>query len=189
MMLLRSRPRVVYRLYGEDEFLDSPAVAFSDRPAPALHDRAEPVTALAGRVGRADGGERLLRRIAGVAMLAGTVGVAGGVLVANLPQSPRGVSRARGGIDSRASAKVYRPGEGAMPRPLGAGMPADAGISHAPTRRAQRRHSARSHWFTYSRRSAVGATVKVASAISARYGASTPLPLRPRRSVEFGFEP
>jgi hypothetical protein len=88
MTLLRPRPRAVYRVYAADEFLDGVGSG----------ELLEPATSAIG--------ERRLRRLAGVAMLVGVVGAAGGAIAINSVLSARGTGRkARGGL--RASARPY----------------------------------------------------------------------------------
>jgi hypothetical protein len=70
MTRLRRRPRTVYRVYGEEEYLAGAdaLAAREDAPAPREYPSREPVPG------------RRLQRIAGAAALTGAVGTVGGVL-------------------------------------------------------------------------------------------------------------
>jgi hypothetical protein len=83
MSILRRRPREVYRVYTEDEYLDG---AGSE---PATVEQSP----VAAEPGRKLMGEGRLRRAAGMAMLAGAVGAVGGVVVANSSRGHRGAGR------------------------------------------------------------------------------------------------
>lgn len=102
MMLLRARSRDTYRIYSEEEFLSG---AGSEQPFEPVGPE-EPLGLIALASSR-----RRLRRLAGVAMLAGAVGTAGGVVAVD-PLSPhRAVARkARG-----SSHPTTRPNADARP--------------------------------------------------------------------------
>jgi hypothetical protein len=74
-MIWRRSRRAVYRIYGEDEFLGG--VGDVDLPEPVMSGMRE----------------RRLRRLAGVAMLAGAVGMVGGTISATTTFSGRGAAR------------------------------------------------------------------------------------------------
>ena len=90
MMLLRRRPREVYRVYSEEEYLNGAG----SEPAMVLAEE-WPVAVEPARNGA---GERRLRRVAGMAMLAGAVGTVGGVVAANNPWAHRGAGRRPGSL-------------------------------------------------------------------------------------------
>jgi hypothetical protein len=83
MTLLRRAPRAVYRVYSEEDYLNGAGaeLASIDQWPAAL----EPA--------RQGFGERRLRRVAGVTMLAGAVGLVGGAVVLNDPWAHRGAGR------------------------------------------------------------------------------------------------
>lgn len=90
-MIWRRSQRAVYRIYREDEFLGT--LADVDPPEPA-------VSAV---------GERRLRRLAGVAMLAGAVGAVAGTISATATFSGRGATRKlRAGLQPAIGRPVAR---------------------------------------------------------------------------------
>ena len=104
-MLLRRRPREVYRVYSEEEYLNgagSGLAGIGEWPVTewplveAPHDEPPvgeaPLSVEPARQGA--GGEHRLHRITGVAMLAGAMGTVGGVVFLN-------VARAHGGAGAR----------------------------------------------------------------------------------------
>ncbi|HYM56246.1 MAG TPA: hypothetical protein VES97_12860 [Solirubrobacteraceae bacterium] len=98
MTLMRRAPREVYRVYDEEDFLvgaDRAAIPAVSAPAGAA--LGEPRRAVASR-----SRERRLRRAAGVAMLVGAVGAAGGMTAISGLPSARGKAR-RGGGGMRAA--------------------------------------------------------------------------------------
>jgi hypothetical protein len=111
MTRLRRRPREVYRVYTEDEYLGGAGleVATVGEWPPA----AEPA--------RKGAGERRLRRAAGMAMLAGTVGAVGGLVVMTGSWAHRGAGRRPGSLVA------------ATRSPRGARSPAVADSSAAPS--------------------------------------------------------
>jgi hypothetical protein len=93
MTLLRRAPREVYRVYGEEEFLEG-----------ADHAEALQTLARAGQGGRAvlppavsGAGERRLRRVVGATLLVGAVGVVGALTAVSGLLSGRGTGRRFGG--------------------------------------------------------------------------------------------
>jgi hypothetical protein len=99
MSILRRRPREVYRVYTEDEYLDG---AGSE---PATVEQSP----VAAEPGRKLMGESRLRRAAGMAMLAGAVGAVGGVVVANSSRAHRGAGRRPGSlVAATRSSRVLR---------------------------------------------------------------------------------
>ena len=101
MTLLRRRPREVYRVYTEEEYLNGAEL----EPAMVLAGR-WPVEVESARNGA---GERRLRRVAGMAMLAGAVGTVGGVVAANNPWAHRGAGRRPGSLVAEArSPRIVR---------------------------------------------------------------------------------
>jgi hypothetical protein len=107
MMLLRRRPREVYRVYSEEEYLNgagSELASIGEWPVTewplgeAPHDEPPvgeaPLSVETARQGA--GGEHRLHRIVGVAMLAAAMGTVGGVVFLN-------VARAHGGTGARGS--------------------------------------------------------------------------------------
>jgi hypothetical protein len=98
MTLLRRAPREVYRVYGEQEFLEGADHAEALPPlARACEDRrANARSAAPG------GGGRHLRRVTGTALLVGAVGAVGAVTAASGLLSGRGPGR-RIGESRRAS--------------------------------------------------------------------------------------
>jgi hypothetical protein len=110
MTLLRRRPREVYRVYSEDEYLDGAGSELvgdvGERPVrePDLAsegerptDRATVSVEPAGQVG----GRRRLYRAVGVAMLAGAVGAVSCVVFLNIARA-HGGGRARGRVVAAA---------------------------------------------------------------------------------------
>ncbi|HEY5343568.1 MAG TPA: hypothetical protein VIJ66_07900, partial [Solirubrobacteraceae bacterium] len=78
MRRLRRRPREVYRVYSEEEYLDGAG------------------SELIGEIGEAAGhgdGQRRLQRAAGIAMLAGAVGVVSCLVVLNIVRQGGGGAR------------------------------------------------------------------------------------------------
>jgi hypothetical protein len=107
MMLLRRRPREVYRVYSEEEYLNGAGSELAsigewpvtERPLgeaplgePPVGEA--PLSVETARQGA--GGEYRLHRIVGVAMLAAAMGTVGGVVFLN-------VARAHGGTGARGS--------------------------------------------------------------------------------------
>jgi hypothetical protein len=128
--LVRRRQREVYRVFGEDEFFDG---GYAGEPL-------ESVTIV--------GGEGRLRRVAGMAMLAGALGAAGGLIALNsLPRGKRvarGVSLAgaRGGSGlrggSRAGARAGSNGQVLSARVLFAGAHAAGSVRGSRPRDTER---------------------------------------------------
>jgi hypothetical protein len=87
--LLRRAPREVYRIYSEEEFFDGASGMELFTP-----------TNSSGR------GERRLRRLAGVAMLAGAVGMTGGAVVLAGSRPTRGPGRRVGDGAAQALARA-----------------------------------------------------------------------------------
>jgi hypothetical protein len=99
MSILRRRPREVYRVYTEEDYLNG--AGSEPEPVDELPVAAEPGCKLVG--------ERRLRRAAGVAMLAGAVGTVGGVVAANSSRAHRGAGRRSESLIARTrSSKVLR---------------------------------------------------------------------------------
>jgi hypothetical protein len=148
MTRLRRRPREVYRVYTEDEYLGGAGleVATVGEWPPA----AEPA--------RKGAGERRLRRAAGMAMLAGTVGAVGGLVVMTGSWAHRGAGRRPGSLVA------------ATRSPRGARSPAVVDSSAAPS------------WLAGARRSLVMRS-RVARAGRHRRVARTRLPIHPRGGV------
>ncbi|MFI4993683.1 MAG: hypothetical protein ACHQCH_08735 [Solirubrobacterales bacterium] len=108
--ILQRRPREVYRVYTEEEYLNGAGFE------PATVDES-PIVA---EPGRTLAGERRLRRAAGVAMLAGAIATVGAVLAANISRTHRGAARRSGSLvaATRSSSPVPSPvqtGSGAAP--------------------------------------------------------------------------
>ena len=103
MTLLRRRPREVYRVYTEEEYLNGAG----SEPAPALADE----WPVAVEPARSRAGERRLGRVAGMALLAGAVATVGGVVAANKPWAHRGAGRRPESLVAvaRASRVVHSP--------------------------------------------------------------------------------
>jgi hypothetical protein len=104
---MRRRPREVYRVYSEDEYLNaeeylnlngigSELASAGGRPAAV-----EPA--------RRGSGERRLRRVAGVTMLAGAVGAVGGVVVMNGPWAQRSAARGPGHLVAATRSPIVPP--------------------------------------------------------------------------------
>lgn len=102
MMLLRRRPREVYRVYSEEEYLNGAGSELAsigewpvtERPLGEPQVGEAPLSVETARQGA--GGEHRLHRMVGVAMLAAAVGTVGGVVFLN-------VARAHGGTGARGS--------------------------------------------------------------------------------------
>jgi hypothetical protein len=157
MPLLRRAPREVYRVFSEDDFLDGAGST-------------EPFKPVANEIG-----EPRLRRIAGVAMLAGVLVVVLGLLVINgLPARTRGPA-ARAGA---AAAHAFTPGE-----PHGA--PAPWRQSAGSLRGDSRRRPARGAWRSSSAISAHAAALPAPSASPTEGGPGGPAGAE---VGEFGFE-
>jgi hypothetical protein len=98
MTLVRRRPREVYRVYSEEEYLNGAGAELAgvgEWPAgvePARHGS----------------GERRLRRVAGVAMLTGAVGAVGGVVALNGPWARHGAERGTEGLVAATHTKAVR---------------------------------------------------------------------------------
>jgi hypothetical protein len=126
MTFLHRRPREVYRVYSEEEYLDGAGSELSSigdesslgESPPAAWPLAEPP--LGGpsfgelplpveTVGRGVRGERRLRRMAGVAMLAGVVGAVGGVVILNLARAHGTGTRGSLVASTRSSRAVRSP--------------------------------------------------------------------------------
>jgi hypothetical protein len=86
--ILQRRPREVYRVYTEEEYLNG--AGFEPATVEESPIVAEP--------GRTLAGERRLRRAAGVAMLAGAIATVGAVLAANISRTHRGAARRSGSL-------------------------------------------------------------------------------------------
>jgi hypothetical protein len=181
----RRRPRELYRVYGEEEFLGG---AVGEERFELLPARSS---------------ERPLCRLAGAAMLAGTVGTVGAVIAVNrLPAA--GVNRAKAGGASHPAANPYlarerlsamrisvaartsiawgprRDGGHGDParRSLADTAPVKAGVEvHAVTALAARS-------IAVARPIAVERAVSVARPVAVAVSSAPSLP----KSVEFGFE-
>jgi len=178
MILLGRRPRRLYQVYAEDEFLHGAG----------LEELQEPVAT--------EIGEARSRRLAGAAMLAGAVGTVGGVIAINIvmPASGPGRKAHRG---SNPAARPYRqvlPAAVSLAAPrvsASSGLPLGAGHGHGAGRLPADRAPARS--FQHAVRRA-GVAPRGTPAIFARSVALARAtvrapagPSRPER-VEFGFE-
>ena len=122
VMLLRRRPREVYRVYSEDEYLNGAGLdgAHRELAAPAAargltaayaEDESRwtaPRSSWRPSTGSQARGERRLRRVAGVAMLAGAVGTVGGVVVLNSASGTHGRRRGPGSWSAAARSRVAR---------------------------------------------------------------------------------
>lgn len=86
--ILQRRPREVYRVYTEEEYLNG--AGFEPATVDESPISAEPGKTLAG--------ERRLRRAAGVAMLAGAIATVGAVVAANISRAHRGAVRKPGSL-------------------------------------------------------------------------------------------
>jgi hypothetical protein len=105
MTLLRRRPREVYRVYTEDEYLNGAGLEVGAELEVAAGDGWPAPVGPA----RKCGGERRLRRAAGVAMLAGAVGTVGGVVVMTGSRAHSGAGRRPGSlVASMRSSRVVR---------------------------------------------------------------------------------
>ena len=131
MTLLRRRPREVYRVYSEEEYLNGAgsdiASVGGERPLgefplgeipisePPLGELPLPVEIVGHRVGgehrpRGVVRERRLHRMAGVAMLAAAVGTVGGVVFLNVARAHSDAEGPQGSlIASTHSPRVVRP--------------------------------------------------------------------------------
>jgi hypothetical protein len=90
MTLLRRRPREIYRVYSEEEYLDGAGSAFAiagespvDEPSPRVTGPARQAVL-----------ERRLHRVAGVAVLAGTIGAVAGLVCLNIVRAHHGAGAA-----------------------------------------------------------------------------------------------
>lgn len=199
MTWLQGHTREVYRVYGEDEFLDGvqPADGFLDaaRADDVLGPGTRGTSARPGHV------ERRLRRLAGAAVLAGAVGAVGGVIAAAAISSGRDTTfRPPGG--SAAAAR------GSSPRRAQPPEVDTTAVAAASARTAAVSAAARAvgHWLGHAR-GAIGGHGHVTAAADRR-GSGPQLPVavdraparassvrglpgaedRPREDVEFGFE-
>lgn len=96
-MLLRRRPREVYRVYSEEEYLNGAGSELASIDEWQLGETPvgeSPLSIETGRQGA--GGAHRLHRMVGVAMLAAAMGTVGGVVFLN-------VARAHGGTGARGS--------------------------------------------------------------------------------------
>jgi len=126
MTLLRRRPREVYRVYSEEEYLNGAgsdiASVGGERPLgepllsePPFGELPLPVEIVgreAGEEHRPRGGvqERRLHRMAGVAMLAAAVGTVGGVVFLNVARAHSDAQGPQGSLSaSTHSPRVVRP--------------------------------------------------------------------------------
>lgn len=146
MTFPRRRPREVYRVYSEDEYLGGAGLELTDagdwsavEPAVGLVEEELPVTAEPGLEpayastvaegpavdlapgdlpieehvydGFVQAGRRgvRLRRIAGVAMLAGAVGTVGGVVALNISRAQQGAGRRPGSLMAQSSRDMSSP--------------------------------------------------------------------------------
>jgi hypothetical protein len=117
MTLLRRRPREVYRVYTEDEYLDGAELEVGAGPeVTAVGEWSVPV----GPV-RKGGGERRLRRVTGVAMLAGAVGTVGGLVVMTGSWTHRGAGRRPGSLAAAVRSPVVVGSSAVSTRPTVAG--------------------------------------------------------------------
>jgi len=163
-MIWRRSQRAVYRIYGEDEFLG--AVGEVHLPEPVVSDV----------------GERRLRRLAGVAMLAGAVGVVAGTISATTTFSGRGATRKlRAGLQP------------AIGRPVAA---TEWRIPPSFARRRKRSAPSRRHKAPEQGRRSVGAAPAPPVALAREQEAvsvppsvaSADIASGTREHVEFGFE-
>ncbi len=106
-MLVRRRPRAVYRVYSEEEYLNGAGVEYPNGAG------VEPASAgewpAAVEPARHGFGERRLRRVAGVTMLAGAVGAVGGVVVLNSHRAHDAAGRGPGRLIAATRSPVARP--------------------------------------------------------------------------------
>jgi hypothetical protein len=96
MTLLRRRPREVYRVFTEEEYLNGAELEFgtgSERPATV-----EPV--------RRSSDTPRLRRVAGVTMLVGAIGAVGGVVALNSAWAHRSTERRTGHLVASMRSRV-----------------------------------------------------------------------------------
>jgi len=132
----RRRPREVYRVYSEDEYLNG---AESEPATVGETVGEEPVAA---EPATKDLRERRLRRMAGVAMLAGAVGTVAGVVVANSSWGHRGAGRRPGSLvaSTRSSLPVSFPASsGARAAPPGPAVTRPYELTRSRVARTRRR--------------------------------------------------
>jgi hypothetical protein len=88
--LPRRRPREVYRVYTEDEYMNGAELGTAAAGVGQSPPVVEPASKCAG--------ERRLRRVAGMAMLAGAVGAVSGLVVMNDSRVHQGARRRQGSL-------------------------------------------------------------------------------------------
>jgi hypothetical protein len=91
MTLLGRAPREVYRVYGEEEFLEGVDLVDGHRPRARAEESCRAMPAVPRP------GERRLRRLAGATLLVGAVGSAGALSAVSGLLSTRGAGRRLGG--------------------------------------------------------------------------------------------
>jgi hypothetical protein len=154
MMLLRRRPREVYRVYSEDEYLDGAGAEVGA----GLEVAAVGTWPPAAEPARKAAGERRLRRVAGVAMLAGALGAVGGLVVMTSSWTNRGAGRRPGSLvaavrspavvgSSAVSTRPTLAGPSAATRSRGAraGWRHGMADTHAPTHLSAGPHGSDAH--------------------------------------------
>jgi len=157
VMLLRRRPREVYRVYTEEEYLNGAGSELAG--AREWPEMVEPA-------GKGAGERRRLRRAAGVAMLAGAMGTVGGVVATNGSRAHDGTGRRPGNMVAATSSKrIVR-------------APLIARSTGTPSRSVATRPPQAT-----SRRPPQATSRRVAPAGRHRGAAGTRLPLHPREGV------
>jgi hypothetical protein len=188
MTLLRRRPREVYRVYSEDEYLNGAGLEVGAGMEVAAGD-GWPAPVGPARKG---GGERRLRRAAGVAMLAGAVGTVGGVVVMTGSRAHSGAGRRPGNlVASMRSPRVVRsPAVAGTSAPPWAAVASPGKATHSRVVRAGRRSAVVVDYVPPSSSGEAPVTTAAPSGVTTAdtsAGEATPR-TRAAKQAEFGFE-
>jgi hypothetical protein len=171
MTLLRRRPREVYRVYTEDEYLDGAGLELGAGPqVTAVGEWSVPVGPA-----RKAGGERRLRRVAGVAMLAGAVGTVGGLVVMTSARAHNGAGRRPGSlVAATRSSRIVRASAPSWPVPAHRSEATRSRVAWAGRRRGKSGPRRPLHPLTRLPARPIGSVATVVDYVSRSSSAETP---------------